>query len=528
MATYDAVIVGAGHNGLITAAKLAKAGKKVLVLERRALVGGASVTEEIHPGFHASTLAYSPGLFQSPIAKELDLQRFGFQTLEYDPVLFAPNRNGGSLLFWKQTGKTCEEIARVSASDAQRYPAFQADMDRMVSFLKPLFTTSLPDPAVAGVRDLPELLSLSWKLHRLRERDILQMLRVLPMSIADLLPEYFENEHLKGVIASDGVMGSFYGPRSGGSVYVMLYLRMGREDGSSQPWPLIRGGMGALSNAIAQAARNAGVEIRTGVEVSKILIKDSVAQGVVLQGGDEIPTKIVISNADAKRTFLNLVDPVHLEPHFIQKIRNIKARGVSAKVNFALDRYPTWKGVQDGFQPAGVCIAPSMDYLEKAFDDAKYGSYSREPFIDITIPSVVDPTVAPTGKHVMSAYVLFAPYHLRSGNWNDLKGKFADNVVKTIEEYAPGFSSSILHRNVITPMDLETEYGLTEGHIHHGELSLDQVFFMRPVPGYSRYRTPVARLYLCGAAAHPGGGVTGLPGSLAAGEILSDFRSGKI
>jgi phytoene dehydrogenase-like protein len=302
---------------------------------------------------------------------------------------------------------------------------------------------------------------------------------------------------------------------------------MGQGNGSKQAWPLIRGGMGSLTQAIAQSARSHGVEIRTEAEVSGVLIQDGVAKGVVLANGDEIETRVVVSNADAKRTFLKLVDPVQLEPHFVMRIRNIKARGVSAKVNLALDRYPQWKGLPSELRPAVICIAPNMNYLERAFDDAKYGEYSRAPFLEIAIPSVVDPTVAPEGKHVMSTYVLFAPYHLKHGNWNAVREQFGDSVVNTVNQYAPGFAESILHRQVITPLDLEQEYGLTEGHIHHGELSLDQLFYMRPVPGYSHYRTPIRNLYLCGASTHPGGGVTGIPGSLAAREILTDLRSGK-
>jgi phytoene dehydrogenase-like protein len=343
------------------------------------------------------------------------------------------------------------------------------------------------------------------------------------MSIADLLNEYFESEHLKGILASEGIFSSFYGPRSAGSVYIMLYLRMGRGDQVQQQWPLVRGGMGALTQALAQAAQKSGVEIRTGAEVSKISIEDGIARGVLLANGEEILARVIVSNADAKRTFLKLVDPYHLDPHFVLTVRNIRSRGVSAKVNFALDSYPKWKALQEDFKPVVVAIAPNMNYLERAFDDAKYGEYSRGPFLDIAIPSVVDPGLAPEGKQVMSVYCMFAPYHLRNGDWNAMRELFGDVVVQTIENYAPGFSESILHRQVITPLDLERIYGLTEGHVHHQELSLDQIFFMRPVPGYSHYRTPVQNLYMCSAATHPGGGVTGIPGSLAAQAILSDL-----
>lgn len=521
--SYDVIIVGGGHNGLVTAAKLGKAGKKVLVLERRPMVGGACVTEEIHSGFKYSTCAYTPGIFQQSVVDELHLKEHGYELIGYDPGCFAPVADGSSLTFWNDTNKTVESIARYSEKDAKRYPQFERDMAKLASILKSLWTRALPDPATVGARDWKDLLSLGWKMRGIKEKEVLELLRVLPMSIADLLNEYFENDHLKGVLASEGILSSFYGPRSAGSVYIMLYLRMGRGDHVQQQWPLVRGGMGALTQALAQAAQKNGVEIRTGVEVAKIAIQDGTARGVVLANGEEIQAPIIVSNADAKRTFLKLVDPYHLDPHFVLSVRNIRSRGVSAKVNFALDSYPNWKALKDDFKPVVVAIAPNMNYLERAFDDAKYGEYSRAPFLDIAIPSVIDSSLAPEGKHVMSVYCLFAPYHLRNGDWNAMRELFGDLVVQTIENYAPGFSDSILHRQVITPLDLERVYGLTEGHVHHQELSLDQIFFMRPVAGYSHYRTPVQNLYMCSAATHPGGGVTGIPGTLAAQAILSDL-----
>ena len=381
---YDAIIIGAGHNGLVAAAMLARAGKKVLVLERRPIVGGAAITQELAPGFRCSTLSYSPGLFQTGIARELNLQKHGYELLEFDPEYAAPAPDGSSLVFWKDPQKTAESIAKISPDDARSYPKFQADISRIVSFLKPLWNTPLPDPATVGAGDTFELMRLAWKLKGLREKDILQMLRVLPMPIADLLNEYFQNDHLKGMLASEGVLGSFYSPRSQGSVYLMAYMRMGRGDQSRQSWPVVKGGMGALTEAIASAAKAAGAEIRTGVEVANILVKSGVAEGVVLSGGEEIQSKRVISNADAKRTFLKMVDPTYFEPHFLLKVRNIRARGVSAKVNLALDQYPQWKAQFEGVgNPINVVIAPGVDYLERAFDDAKYGDFSKAPFLDI-------------------------------------------------------------------------------------------------------------------------------------------------
>ncbi len=521
--SYDVIIVGGGHNGLVAAAKLGKAGKKVLLLERRSVVGGACVTEEIHSGFKYSTCAYTPGMFQQSVVDELQLKEHGYELIEYDPGLFAPVADGSSLTFWSDTNKTVESIARYSEKDAKRYPEFERDMAKLASILRTLWTRALPDPATVGARDWKNLVSLGWKMRGVREKDVLELLRVLPMSIADLLNEYFESDHLKGVLASEGILSSFYGPRSAGSVYIMLYLRMGRGDHVQQQWPLVRGGMGALTQALARAAEKNKVEIRTGVEVSKIMVQEGTARGVVLANGDEIQAQVIVSNADAKRTFLKLVDPYHLDPHFVLSVRNVRSRGVSAKVNFALDSYPKWKALREDIKPVVIGIAPNMNYLERAFDDAKYGEYSRAPFLDIAVPSVVDSSLAPEGNHVMSVYCLFAPYHLRNGDWNAMRELFGDLVVQTIENYAPGFSDSILHRQVITPLDLERIYGLTEGHVHHQELTLDQIFFMRPVPGYSHYRTPVQNLYMCSAATHPGGGVTGIPGTLAAQAILSDL-----
>ena len=520
---YDAIIVGGGHNGLVAAAKLGKAGKKVLVLERRSITGGACVTEEVHPSFKYSTCAYTPGMFQESVVNDLALKQHGYELIEYDPAVFAPVADGRSLIFWNDLNKTVESIARYSEKDAKAYPRFEKDMAHLAGILRNLWTRSLPDPAKVGTRDWKTLLSLGWTMRGTKEKDVLELLRVLPMSIADLLNEYFENDHLKGVLASEGIFSSFYGPRSAGSVYIMLYLRMGRGDGGKQNWPLVRGGMGTLTQAIAKAAEKSGVEIRTGAEVASIRIEDGVARGVVLGNGEQIDARVVVSNADAKRTFLKLVDPYHLDPDFVLSVKNIRSRGVSAKVNYALDGYPKWKGLNGDFQPVVTTIAPNMNYLERAFDDAKYGEYSRAPFLEISIPTVADSTLAPAGKHVMSVYCLYAPYHLRNGDWNAMRELFGDLVTQTIENYAPGFSDLVLHRQVITPLDLERIYGLTEGHVHHSELSLDQIFFMRPVPGHSDYRTPIENLYMCGAATHPGGGVTGIPGTLAAETILSDL-----
>jgi len=516
---YDVIVIGAGHNGLIVAAKLGKAGKKVLVLERRNIVGGACVTEEIYPRFKYSPCAYTPGMFQQSVAEELQLSRFGYELLEYDPAVYSPHLDGRSLIFWNDIHKTTKSIATHSQKDALRYPEYEADVSRYASILRLLWTAEIPDPGA----DWQELLIRAAKTHGIKQENVQQLMRVLPMSIADLLNEYFEDDHLKGALASEGVFSSFHGPYSAGSVYIMLYLRIGRGDAVPQQWPLMRGGMGTLSNSLAHAAQDHGAVIRTGAEVAGIAIKDGRAQGVCLANGEEMEAQRIVSNGDAKHTFLELVKKDERDPGFLEKVRGIRARGVSAKVNFALSDYPRWKNLTDPLRPVVTIVAPDMHFLERAFQDAENGRYSQQQFLDIAVPSVVDSTLAPEGKHVMSVYCLFAPYHLRNGDWNALREPFGDAVTRTIETYAPGFSESILHRHVVTPLDLEKVYGLTEGHVHHQELTLDQVLSMRPVAGYANYRTPIRNLYLCGASTHPGGGVTGIPGTLAAHAILHDF-----
>ena len=531
MQKYDAIIIGAGHNGLTTAAYLAKAGKKVLVLERRPVIGGIAATEEIFPGFKFSTCEHLAGSFAREIIADLGLQKHGLEILPLNPLLFAPSLDEHSLVIPPALAKATDEIGRHSKNDAGKYPVFCALLKKLSAYLLTLYSLPLPDRAEPGSSTPAELLKAIWKFHRLGKKQGYEFLRLLPMSVADLLHEWFENDLLKAALAASAIHGSFVGPRQQGTSFNLLHHQLGDSNGALQTAGFVRGGIGNLPQALALAARQYGAEIRTGAEVVKIVANNGVATAVVLPNGDEIPATIVISSADVKRTFLSLVEATYLDPHFLLQVRNIRSRGTLAKVNLALDSLPRFKGSIDPGAPAPlggiIHIGPTLDYLERASDDAKYGRFSREPFLEITIPSVADPSLAPAGKHVMSVWMQSAPFHLREDDWNSQRDLLGDTVINLIEDYAPGFKNSILHRQVLTPLDLEETYGLTEGHVHHAEMTLDQIFFMRPLPGWARYGTPIENLYLCGSGTHPGGGVTGLPGYYAAKRILKKSRRTK-
>jgi len=525
MSNYDAIVVGGGHNGLTHAAYLAKAGKRVLVLERRPIVGGAAVTEEIYPGFKYSVCSYAVSLLRPEVIRELDLARYGLSIIPLDST-FTPLTDGNYLLRWDDHAETRREILRHSPVDAEAYEQFGKRMVEMAVAVKPLLATIPPDPASFRPRELFRLLALGKHFRGLGKELLYDLTKLMTMSSADFLDEWFETEALKATMSASGIIGTFLGPRSPGTAYVLLHHYMGEIDGSFRSWGFPRGGMGSVSRAIAEAAQHYGAEIRTSSEVSQILVQNGKARGVVLGDGTEFQAKVVVSAADPKRTFLNWVDGRHLDPEFVRQVRNIKMRGSSGKVNLALDSLPRFTSLPgEGPHLSGaISVSPNIDYLERAYDDAKYGSYSRRPYLDIIIPSAVDPTMAPTGKHVMSIFVQYAPYHLKEGSWPEQREAFGDTVIDTLAEYAPNLKNIILHRQVLTPWDLEQEFGLTEGNIFHGELTLDQLFFLRPVPGWADYRTPIRNLYLCGAGTHPGGGVMGAGGRLAAFEVLKDWR----
>ena len=531
MQDYEAIIIGAGHNGLIAAAYLAKAGKKILVLERRPIIGGIAATEEFFPGFKYSSCAHLAGSFSNEIIRELDLKKHGLEISPADPLFFAPALDGNSLLLPRAPGKTAEEIGRFSRADAAKFPAFSARLNKLGSFLNTLNGLPLPDGAGSGSFNIAEFIKIGWKFHRLGKGAMYEFLRILPMSVADLLNEWFETDLLKAALAAGGIRDSFVGPRAQGTSFALLHHQLGDNNGVLPKAGFVHGGMGNLPRAIAQAAQQHGAEIRTNVEVAKIVTENGRATGVVLHNGDEITANVVVSNADIKRTFFQLVEPTYLDPRFLLKVKNLRSRGTVAKVNLALDTLPKFKGASDHASSANlggiIHIGPTLDYLERAADDAKYGRISKEPFLEITIPSIADPSLAPSAKHVMSVWIQYAPYHLKNSDWNEQRAAFGDTVVHMIEQYAPGFRNSILHRQVLTPLDLEKTFGLTEGHIYHAELALDQIFFMRPVAGWARYRTPIENLYLCGSGTHPGGGITGLPGYYAVKTILKGWPQGK-
>jgi phytoene dehydrogenase-like protein len=519
---YDVIVIGGGHNGLVNAAYLAKAGKKVLVLERRHVLGGAAVTEEVFPGFKFSVCSYVVSLLRPEIIRDLDLPRHGLEILPLDGT-FTPMPNGDYLWRVNDHGKTHREIARHSKLDAEAYDEFGKAMQAMCRFVKPILSMVPPDPSTLDPRELMKLLFIGRRFQNMESGDKYNQVQLMTMSAVDFLDQWFETDALKATMSASGIIGTFLGVRSPGTAYVLLHHYMGEIDGAFRAWGFARGGTGAISNAIGEAAREAGAEIRTKAAIARILVRGGKAVGVALTSGDELYADVISSSVDPRHTFLEFLDPEALPDEFVEGVKRYKYRGSSGKVNLALDALPSFKCMPgEGAHLRGaISISPSVEYMERAYDDAKYGHYSRRPYIDMVIPSLTDPSVAPPGKHVMSCFVQYAPYKLAPGlDWDTEKEKFGDTVIDTLAEYAPNIKDIILHRQVVTPLDLEREWGLSEGNIFQGELSLEQLFFLRPVPGYARFRTPLENLYLCGSATHPGGGIMGAPGRLAAMEIL--------
>ncbi|MET0500492.1 MAG: NAD(P)/FAD-dependent oxidoreductase [Candidatus Binatia bacterium] len=523
MTRYDAIIIGAGHNGLTSAAYLAKAGKKVLVLERRHLVGGAAVTEEIYPGFKYSVCSYVVSLLRPEVIRDLELPKYDLEIIPLDSTL-TPMPSGDYLFRTGDHAQTRREIARHSPTDAEAYEHYGQLMVQMAMAVKPLLGMIPPEPTTWNPRDLLGLARVGNHFRGLGEKLLYDLTKLMTMSSADFLDEWFETDVLKATMSASGIIGTFMGPRSPGTAYVLLHHYMGELDGAFRSWGFARGGMGTISRVIADAARHYGAEIRTQAAVDRVLVQNGRAYGVALTSGEEFEAKVIVSGVDPKLTFLKMVGPAHLDAEFVKQVTHFKIRGSSAKVNLALDRLPNFTCLP-GTGPhlsGAISISPSLDYIERAYDDAKYGDFSRRPYMDIILPSMLDPSMAPPGKHVMSIFVQYAPYHLRDGTWPDQREALGDTVIDTLSEYAPNLKDIILHRQVVTPWDLEQEFGLTEGNIFQGELTLDQLFFLRPVPGWAKYRTPIKNLYLCGACTHPGGGVMAASGRLAALEILKD------
>jgi phytoene dehydrogenase-like protein len=524
---YDAIVIGAGHNGLVTTCYLARAGLRVLVLERRHIVGGACVTEETFPGFMVSTAAYVNSLFHTQIVRDLNLAAYGYEVLPRDPSSFTPFPDGRSLLISPDADLTRTEIAKFSARDAERYPQYEAMLERVAAVVEPTLTMAPPDVLRPRLSDLRTLFSLGRAFRRLRDGTG-EAVEILTGAARPILDRWFESEELKGTLATDAVIGAMASPSMSGTAYVLFHHVMGEAGGKRGVWGYMRGGMGGLTEALAGAARDRGAEIRCEAEVASILVDDGRAAGVALAGGDEYYAPIVASNADAHVTFLRLLDRSALPEAFVADVERISYASASLKINVALAELPNFRALpatEPGPQHRGtIHICPDQDYIERAFDDAKYGRPSERPVLECTIPSVVDPTVAPPGRHLMSIFVQYAPYELRDGTWDDQREAFADRCFDLLDEYAPNFKGAVLDRQVLTPVDLERVFNLTGGNIFQGAMTPNQLFAFRPVPGYAQYRTPIRGLYLCGAAAHPGGGVMGTPGLNAAREILHDGR----
>ena len=517
---YDAIVIGGGHNGLTTAAYLGRAGKKVLVLEKRYILGGAAVTEEVFPGFKFSVCSYVVSLMKANVIRELKLPKFGLEILPLEST-FTPLEDD-YLLRTADSDQTYREIARHSLRDAEAYTRFGPLMGQIGMAVRPILETIAPNAIRPSISDLFNTKKLLDHVKTLSSEQFEYLTKLMTMSSADFLDEWFEFEPLKATMSASGIIGTFMGPRSPGSAYVMLHHYMGDIDGAFRAWGFQRGGTGEVSMAIARSAEHFGVEIKTEAAVNNVIIKNNKAVGVALDNGDEFHSDIVISGLDPKQTFLNLVNENELPNEFVRDIKNFRIRGSSGKVNLALDGLPNFTCLPgDGHHLRGaMSISPSYDYLENAYDDAKYGNFSKKPFMDVILPSVLDPEMAPPGKHVMSCFVQYAPYNI-NGGWNDEKREaFGDAVVNALAEYAPNIKDIILHRQVLTPSDLESTFGLTEGNIFHGELTIQQLFSLRPAVRWADYTTPIRNYYQCGSGTHPGGGITGSPGEMAAKKIL--------
>jgi phytoene dehydrogenase-like protein len=522
---YDAIVIGGGHNGLVNAAYLARAGLKVLVLEKRYLVGGASVTEEVFPGYKYSVFSYVVSLFRPEIIRDLNLPAHGLTILPLESTL-TPLPNGDRLYRDGDHYRTYREISRFSRRDADAYEDYSRTMFLMAKAVRYILSVAPPDPASLSPGELIRLAKVAFHYLGIQDEILYTLVRLMTMSSADFLERWFESEPLIGTMCASGIIGTFMGPRTPGTAYVLLHHYMGEIDGVFRAWGFSKGGTGGIAEALAGAARSLGVDIRLNASVDQVIIRDGRAAGIILEDGEEIAAKVVVSSLDPRRTFIDLVEPGRLPDDFTNAIRRFNIRGSSGKVNLALASWPKlacWP--ENGLHLKGaISISPNVTYIEKAYDDAKYGDYSNKPYIDIVIPSMIDPDMAPPGKHVLSCFVQYAPYQLAQGTWEEKREAFGDAVINTLGEYIPDLKDILLHAQILTPLDMEQTIGLTEGNIFQGELNLWQLFFLRPAAGYASYRTPLANYYQCGSGTHPGGGISGAPGRLAALEILKDMR----
>ena len=533
--SHDVIVIGAGLNGLTAAAYLARAGVRVLVLEKRATIGGSTTTEEFAPGFHADTCRHDAGWIAPRLVRELELESHGLRRLASSSRIVAPGADGAVLAFGA-SGPDMDALRRLSPRDAAAWPAFAARMQALCGFLEPMYGAPVPSPDASSFSDILTAARLGLRFKGLGKRNMVALLRVLPMSVAELLDDEFESPLLKGALATRGVMHLCQGPRAAATAFNFLHHQVGGPIGTLGASPVTIGGLGALAKAVADSARAAGAEVRVNSPVARVDVRGGDVQGVILESGDMIPARRVISGASPRETFLELCDPSRLAPEFVRAVGNIRYRGAWAKVNLALDRLPALPAAAAGEVAGevasaaagrvhGVVIAPDMDYLERGYDDAKYGRSSSRPWLEARIPTVLDESLAPADKHVMSVHAQYAPYRLRDGEWNAAaRDALGDLIVSTLGQYIPGLAGSVLHRQVLTPLDLEQRYSLPEGHAYDGEMMLDQVMFMRPVPACSHYRSPVRGLYVCGSGAHPGGAIAGAAGANAARTVVHDRK----
>lgn len=524
--SYDAIVIGAGHNGLVTAGYLARAGLKVAIFEKRNIVGGCAVTEEPWDGFKISSLSYVNSLFRPEIIKDLRLKEFGFEMIPRIPSSFTPFQDGRSLVLGPDKSKNIEEISKFSNKDAENYPKFEAMLDEMAELLEPLMTMVPPNPGKINFGDIFSYGSYLFKNKPSLQKNWAELTRMMTGSATDMLNEWFESEELKVTLATDAVIGANASPSMPGTAYVLFHHVMGECDGVRGVWGYMRGGMGGLTQSLARSCQALDVDIFVNNGVSKIICKNGRATGISTENGDDFQSKIVISGADCNVTFLKLMEPSDLPEDFLRDVKRINYDSASVKINLVTDALPEFKarpGIGDWLNGT-IHICPDLQYMEDAYADSVAGRPSTCPILEMTIPSKLDETLAPAGKYVINLFTQYGPYKLREGlNWEKERDQYADRAIEILCQYAPNMKNAILHRQVLTPIDLERDYHITGGSLFHGRMTLDQMFNMRPVPGYANYRTPVHNLYMCGSATHPGGGVMGTSGMNASREILKDW-----